>query len=132
MKVFVSGRIHDQENIQKALSSVKKAGHEILFDWTTRGNLKPYTKNSSQSSQFAKDAMDAISTSDVFICITHPEVAGGSSAELGAAIQSHILTGTPRIYMVGEYNTDVVFYFHPAIQKVKSIEDVLVEVAKGV
>lgn len=132
MKIFVSGRIHDQQNIQTVIKELKAAGHEIIFDWTIYGNLKPYDKNSNQSRVFAQDVIQAISEADVFIVVSHPEVAGGSSAELGAAIMQCVRTGKPRIYMVGQYNTSVVFYFHPSIHKMSSMKDVMTDLKKCV
>lgn len=125
MKIFVSGRFPDIKNVKKILSLLKKNGHEIIFDWTIKGNLKPYSKHHVKAKNFSKKAMEAIGKSDIFIFVTHPEVAGGSSVELGAALNSYLTKGKPKVFLVGEYNSSVIFYFHPTVNKKDKIEDVL-------
>ncbi len=125
MKIFVTGRFPDVKNIKRVIKILKKHNHEIIFDWTKKGNLKPYDKNFLKSKNFSKKAIEAIGNSDVFIFVAHPEIAGGSSVELGAAINSFINIGKPKIYLIGKFNTKVIFYFHPAVTKLDSIEEVL-------
>src|SRR3972149_9423205 len=122
MKIFVTGRSIDVRNIKQIIKVLKENGHEIVFDWTAKGNLKPYIKYQIKAKNFSKNAIKAINESDVFIFVTHQKVAGGSSVELGAALNSYLNKGKPKVFLVGEYNSSVIFYFHPAINKKNKIE----------
>lgn len=130
MKIFVSGRFPDIKNIKEILKNLKANGHEIIFDWTIKGNLKPYSLNTVRARNFSIKAIKSINESDIFIFVTHPQIAGGSSVELGAAINSYEIRKKPKIFMVGKSNTSVVFYYHPAVNKRKDIKQVIQEIQR--
>lgn len=127
MKAYVTGRFHDKENIRAIYKMLLAHGHTITLDWTTYPHLKPYFNNPDDSEKAALMCISAIAESDIFIFLTHPEVAGGSSVELGAAILSYEVRGKPIIYMVGQYNTQVLFYYHPAVNRRETIASVIEE-----
>jgi nucleoside 2-deoxyribosyltransferase len=63
---------------------------------------------------------------DVYvICSDNEKADKGMYVELGAALALHETTGVPRIYLVGKMNHMSVFYFHSAVTRVDTIEDVL-------
>jgi hypothetical protein len=63
----------------------------------------------------------------VFIFLATGEKGSGTFVELGAAIESNLSSGRPKIYIIGESNADSMFFFHPSVRRVKKVEDVLSE-----
>ena len=51
--------------------------------------------------------------------------------ELGVAILSNMLQKKPDVYVIGEQNTRSMFYFHPAVNRRATIDDVIAEVERG-
>jgi hypothetical protein len=52
----------------------------------------------------------------------------GVFTEFGAALASHAIKGSPRIFAIQEANQDAaMFHYHPAISWKKSLEEVLSE-----
>jgi len=45
--------------------------------------------------------------------------------ELGIAMQRALQEGAPKIYIIGNYLSRSVFYFHPVINKANKIEEIL-------
>ena len=48
--------------------------------------------------------------------------------EIGAAIQHNIEFGKPVIYVVGNHINRSMFYFHPAVNRLKNIEDLIAKI----
>ncbi len=65
--------------------------------------------------------------SDVFILLSD-DAGTGMYAELGAAILLNLEHGRPQIYIVGKDNARSMFYFHPAVKRRNSIDDVFDEI----
>lgn len=102
-------------------------GHVITADWTQHLNVKPYDKHPREAGVYAAEDLTGTITSEVFIYLSSPEVGAGLSAELGAALASHEITGRPRIYVVGEYAATNTFHYHPTVTRVNSVEEVLAD-----
>jgi hypothetical protein len=64
---------------------------------------------------------------DVFVLLTSDQTGSGSAGELGAAIASQMLSNKPQIYVVGQQMGNNCFYFHPTVNRVETIEDVLAD-----
>lgn len=60
----------------------------------------------------------------MFILVSD-EAGTGMYTELGMAMQRNSEEGSPQIYVVGNYLSRSVFYFHPAVNRVNNIEEVL-------
>jgi len=48
--------------------------------------------------------------------------------EIGAAIQHRIEFGKPVIYVVGNNINRSMFYFHPTVNRLKNIEDLIAKI----
>ncbi len=72
--------------------------------------------------------MDGVRNCDVFILITDKGKGSKCYVELGAAILLNLLQEKPKIYIVGEQNSESIFYFHPCVNRRENIEEVLAEI----
>ena len=61
----------------------------------------------------------------MFVLLAGVAAGRAKYAELGAAIALAAQSGKPRIYVVGDWPTHSVFFFHPSAKRVGAIEEVL-------
>lgn len=121
MKFFVSGKVGVEEDVRERMEVLKAAGHEITFDWTTIGHLKPYDKNAEASREAAIRESSGVKDADVLIVLLH-ERGIGMFVELGIAIG----VGIP-IRVVTDMESRTMFFHHPLVKKVNSFEEILKE-----
>ena len=121
MKFFVSGKIGVEHNANAAMTALKNAGHEITFDWTSISHLRPYDLNSSASREAAIKESRGIKDADVLVVMAHDKGVG-MYVELGIAIGC----GVP-VRVVTDADSRTMFFHHPLVKKVSSIEDVIRE-----
>ncbi|NBD73459.1 hypothetical protein GVX82_00240 [Patescibacteria group bacterium] len=128
MKFFATGRSNNYERVREVFERVKAAGHEVTFEWTTLPMVKPYHHNQEQAAEYAKRGIDGVVEADVYLLFAH-EDGNGVYTELGAALASNAIQGTPEIYAIGEEaKWAAMFNYHPAIKWRGSAEEVLLEV----
>jgi hypothetical protein len=121
MKFFVSGKVGDDQVTKTVMETLKKAGHEITFDWTTINHLRPYDENSVASREAAVSESCGVKNADVLVIVPH-DIGVGMYVELGIAIG----VGIPiRVVSSGESRT--MFFHHPLVKKVNNIEEVIAE-----
>lgn len=133
MKIFVSGNIHDLDNVRAIQQALTDAGHSITHDWTNKLNgdtmlsgREAKLKNIDESGLRAKKDILGVIDCDVYIICADNRVNGkGMYAELGAALALNEVNGKPDIYLIGSMEHMSVFYFHPAVKHVDSIETVI-------
>ena len=129
MKIYIAARFTEKAMVQVLYKQLRTLGHTITADWTQHSNVKPYNEHPKEAGEYAVEDLQGTIESDVFIYFTSPEVGAGLSAELGAALASHVRTGAPQIYVVGDYAATNAFHYHPAIKRVETIEAVLGELS---
>lgn len=128
MKVYVAARYFDKDKVRSVYEKFQELGYEVPTDWTQYEALKPYNNNPEKTQDCSVDFILSARDCDVFVLLCNEEVGAGMHVELGVAISSQLEGGKPRIYVVGECNTDSMFYFHPSVERRANIEDVLAEV----
>jgi hypothetical protein len=101
-------------------------GFEIPLDWSALSSVKPYGENKELSKQRSVNDLKAISESDVFL-ILGDEAGTGMYVELGAAILANMKLGKPKIFAIGPWNDNMMFYFHDVVNRKDTIEQVLDE-----
>lgn len=121
MKFFVSGKVGVEGDVKAAMKALKDAGHEITFDWTTIDHLRPYDENAAASREVAAKESRGVEDADVLIIIAHDRGVG-MYVELGIAIGS----GIP-VRVVTDVESRTVFFHHPLVKKVDSLEQILNE-----
>jgi hypothetical protein len=129
MKIYISTQFERSGEIRELSRIFAKKGHEPVNNWIDHIPIKPYAENSKTAKEYAiEDILDALNC-DAFILLCGERKGDGMHVELGAAIASAIKTGRPKIYIVGKTNDSNLFYFHPAVKRVDSIEEVLKEIS---
>ncbi len=126
MKIYVSTRFQRKNEVRKIYKKLIDKGHEITANWTLHEPMTPYEKNQRISSDYAIEDVEGVRNCDVFILLSD-EGGSGMFVELGIAILSNLLFRKPKIYVVGEHNKRILFFFHPAVNRRDKIEDVLKE-----
>ncbi len=133
MKVFVSGQITDIESVRRVQAQFIAAGHEITHDWTSNAggseilsSREAKLENLEESKKRAANDIKGVIDSDVYvICTDNQEAGKGMYVELGVALGLYVKHGAPKIYLLGRMNHMSIFYLHPAIVHVDSVEDIL-------
>lgn len=125
MNVYVAAAFDEKATVLETYDTLIAAGHTITADWTKHLPVKPYDHNRELATDYAVEDMRGVSGCEVFIVLTSNGSNTGMYIELGAAIMSALQTGRPRIFAIGAHNTRALFYFHPTVTRVASIDDVL-------
>ncbi len=131
MKFYVTGRSSNYPLVQSIFKELKLKGHEIVFEWTDLPMIKPYTENQVRAAEYSEQGIQGVIDADVYILLADRE-GNGVFTELGAALASHAIKGSPRIFAINEANQDAaMFHYHPAIVWKKSLEEVFTELNVG-
>lgn len=126
MKIYIAARFDKKEEVRGLQKLLSEKGHEITADWTLHKPIKPYNENSEIAKDYATEDVNGAKDCDVFMLLTD-EAGTGMYVELGVAILSHLQSGKPKIYAVGEHISRSMFYFHPSVNRRENIGQVLKE-----
>jgi hypothetical protein len=129
MEFYIAARFTEKDEVKRIYQLLSDQGHGVTADWTTHTPIKPYDQNPETAKEYATEDMRGVEECDVFVLLTSENTGSGSAAELGGAIMSHLRTGKPRVYVIGEHQGNNVFYFHPSVSKKASIDEVLAEIS---
>jgi hypothetical protein len=132
VRLHLTMRFSRKEEARQIMSRLRNAGHEISNDWTKHPEIghinRNYDEHPEEAQRYAVADLDGAMNADVLIVVPEQEPVGPSMhVELGAAICHQQLTGRPQIYVVGEGRHGSLMYFHPAVKRRESIDDVLAE-----
>jgi hypothetical protein len=126
MKFYVTGRSTNITEVKRVIALIKAQGHQITFDWTEAGMVKPYRDHKIEAGSFAEQGIQGILDADIYLLLAHAD-GNGVFGELGAALASQQLHGKLRIYGVAREIPEAIFHYHPAIVWKDTVEEVLVE-----
>lgn len=128
MKFYVTGRSSNYPLVQSTFAEIKARGHEVVFEWTDLPMIKPYAENQTRAADYSEQGIQGVVDADVYILFADRE-GNGVFTELGAALASHTIKGSPRIFAINEANQDgCMFHYHPAISWKKSLEELFAEI----
>lgn len=127
MEFYVASFVGERERTQEIQAYLRERGHEITTDWTSLPGVPSPERNDRHDEVQAIAVRDirGIQAADVFVLLAGVADGRAKYAELGAAIMSAVLNGKPRIYVLGDRPVHSVFFFHPTVKRVKSIQEVL-------
>ncbi|HSH18526.1 MAG TPA: hypothetical protein VK978_04010 [Candidatus Saccharimonadales bacterium] len=133
MKIFVSGQINDIANVRNVQQKLIQAGHNITHDWTRNetgdkmlASPEDKLKDPAETGRRAELDIDGVINADAYvICTDNQECGKGMYVELGAALALNRTTGKPKVFLVGKMNHMSVFYFHPAVRRFNTVEEVI-------
>lgn len=125
MKIYVAAKFDDKERVKRVYELLKQAGHTITHEWVHNKASYPFSADPVFTAQCAAQDIEGVQRAEVFILLSNAEPSMGASAELGAAIAFFLTFKKPHIYIVGPH-FDVNFcFYHPAVIRTDSIDDVL-------
>lgn len=125
MKIYVSAKFDDKERVRNLYALLKQQGHTITHEWIHNKPSYPFESDPLFTAQCASDDFNGVLTADVFILLSNAKPSLGASGELGAAIGSFITFKKPYIYVIGPHFNVNFCFFHPAVMRRFSIEEVL-------
>ncbi len=122
MKFYIAGKFEEVDIIHELFALVRRAEHEVAYDWTTHVKAKPYIEHVDLIRSYAENELNAILDSDVFIYLTH-ERGTTLHMEFGTALTKKKLGGEMLIFVVGEHNDRSPWYFNPLVTRVDTVEE---------
>lgn len=124
MKVFVSGRIDEAEEIHTIYRELESRGHSITHDWTQTDDIGDKLNNKLEAGLRASKDITGVIAADVYILVSNNQKPGkGMYVELGAALALRETTGKPKLYTLGKRNHLSIFYLHPAIEHCETLRE---------
>ncbi|MDP2807530.1 MAG: hypothetical protein Q8O74_05265 [bacterium] len=127
MKFYIAAYVREKTRVKEIFRVLRKAGHEITVDWTNGRviSIQNRDKDPKQIQGIAVRDMNGARNCDVFIILSTPVNGRAKYVELGAAISSFLEKGRPLVYVLGEKTDQSVFYYHPAVNRVRSLEEII-------
>ena len=126
MKFYVAAYAGERDRVAAVHRRLREAGHAITVDWTDLLDVADDERDAHPQRVAAVATRDlgGVADCDVFILLSDPPDGRAKYAELGAAIMSSVLRGRPKVYVVGEQTHHSVFFYHPAVTRARSIDEV--------
>ncbi len=133
MKFYIAAHISQKAKVIRICQFLKRKGHNIPVEWASLPSvaIKGRNRNPERPQQIAIRDMEGIRSCDIFILLSEPSSGRAKYVELGAAIATFLEMGKPRIFILGKKKDQSIFYFHPAVERMKTISDILAAVEKG-
>ncbi len=122
--VYVASRFVLKDEVRKIYSQLEKLGYSVSHDWTQTKAIKPYLENQEFAEEYALKDIEGVRKSNLFIIITD-EAGTGMHSELGCAIDHYLEFKKPIIYVIGKHLNTNHFFFHPAVKRRATIEEVI-------
>ena len=124
VKIYVAGPLADVATVRAVQADVVAAGHELTLDWTEDAALPGnYGSQPDASGTLAQAEVNAVMEADAVLVIASDHDGRGMFVELGAALARAEQRELVHVVVVGEIRHESVFYFHPAVQRVPSVQD---------
>lgn len=132
MKVYVAGPLTDTTAVRAVQQAVLAAGHQLSLDWTRGLDVSfagDYAEDLVLSSKIAADDLDGVLNADAVLVVASQHEGRGMFVELGAALTRATRGDLEHVVVVGHIQHESVFYYHPAVQRVSTIEEWLTMVS---
>ena len=128
MKIYVAGPVADVATVQEIQHAIVAAGHELTLDWSAGASFaENYASRPESSAQLAREMLDAVLAADAVLVVASQHDGRGMFVELGAALARATGGDLEHVVLVGEIRHESVFYLHPLVQRVPTIEHWLAE-----
>ena len=133
MKFYVAAFVGEKERVRRIHHRLRELGHEITVDWTAHPGVfgKDREKYPERVRGIAIRDMNGVRDCDVFVLLSEPADGRAKYVELGAAIMSYLEKGKPMVYVLGQGTHLSVFFYHPAVKRVRTLDEVLADIKEG-
>jgi hypothetical protein len=134
MKFYIAAYIREKPRVKEIFRLLRGHGHEITVDWTKGRvtSIRNRDQDPKRIREIAVRDMNGVRNCDVFIILSSPVDGRAKYVELGAAISSFLEKGKPRVFVLGAITNQSVFYFHPAVKRVRTMEEIIREIGNQV
>ncbi len=124
MRIYVAGPVADTVTVQKVQDEVLAAGHELTLDWSADVSFaEGFASQIDRSARMAKEELDAVIAADAVLVVASQHEGRGMFVELGVALARASRGDLDHVVLIGEIHHESVFYFHPLVQRVPTVED---------
>jgi len=129
LKVYVAASITAKPAVIRLFDTLSELGHEVVTDWTKTDDLPEHEREARPDyvGALATRDYEGVRESDAFLLFSKPAEARSMYVELGIALASLEATGRPKIVVIGPAACESVFYYHPRVIRVASIEEALMQ-----
>ena len=130
MKFYIASYVGEREQTREIQAQLCRLGHEITTDWTSFPSV-PVSERNERPDEVAAIAtrdLEGVRNADVFILLAGLADGRAKYAELGAAIMSAVQNGRPKVYVIGDQPAYSIFFFHPAVKRMTSLDEVLKDI----
>ncbi|HAD83212.1 MAG: hypothetical protein A2509_09500 [Candidatus Edwardsbacteria bacterium RIFOXYD12_FULL_50_11] len=133
MKFYVAAYVREKRRVKDICRSLELLGHKITVDWTKdeAPKLKDRSIFSKDVRRVAVRDMKGVLDCDIFIILSDPVHGRAKYVELGAAIASFEKNRRPLIYALGKTSDQTVFYYHPVVKRVKTLDDIICNIRQS-
>jgi len=122
MKVYVASTLSNADNVRKIYDKLKSFGIEISYDWTSFHFTKDDTNIDEIKNVALNELLGAIDC-DLLLLVAPAKL--GAHVELGAALASRILRGSPEIVFLTDENIEFkTFYQLDCVRKFDNLDAV--------
>jgi len=127
MKFYVAAFVEEKQRVQAIHARLRASGHSVTADWTVPLDIdgEERDRHPQRVAAVAERDMNGVRECDVFVLLAEPPDGRAKYAELGAAIMSRVTSGRPKVYVLGEQTHQSVFFYHPAVERVRSLGEIL-------
>jgi NADH dehydrogenase/NADH:ubiquinone oxidoreductase subunit G len=122
-KIYVAASFEQAHSVKKAYEVLRNAGHEIAYDWTDHratANIESDEEREALRRQYAQEDVAGVENATVYILLLGDRASTGAHIELGIALGAR-----KRIFIVTKNPTDQLFYRHPRVEIVPSLQAVI-------
>ena len=124
MRIYVAGPVADTVTVQKVQDAVLAAGHELTLDWSADVSFaEGFANQIDRSARMAGEELDAVIAADAVLVVASQHDGRGMFVELGVALARASRGDLDHVVLIGEIHHESVFYFHPLVQRVPTVED---------
>lgn len=128
MKIYVAGPVSDTHTVRQVQDAVLAAGHELTLDWSADVSFaEGYASQVERSARMAREELEAVLAADAVLVVASRHDGRGMFVELGAALTRASRGELDHVVLVGEIYHESVFYFHPLVHRVATVEDWLAQ-----
>jgi len=126
MKIYVAGPVTDTVTVRHIQDAVLAAGHELTLDWSADVSFSgDHASQPERSARMAKEMVDAVTAADAVLVVASEHDGRGMFVELGTALAQASRGELRHIVLIGDIHHESVFYFHPLVRRVPTVEHCL-------
>lgn len=127
----MAGALADIERVQAVQSAVLAAGHELTLDWSRGPDVTfgDYGAAPAASATLATSDLDGVLAADAVLVVASEHDGRGMFVELGAALARAARGELGHVVVIGSIRHESVFYYHPAVLRVPTVDEWLRSIA---